>query len=176
MAKGAEASFCIGKALFEIKMSRDQGIFWKDFVKDNFEFSVTAANNHIRLFLRFKDTPDAVKDKTIKELNGDKERVNHAYNRITEGGGTAGGTDAWDAIFSMPTVSGAPLKNFRFETVGGDSLWMYDRKAGMRARALRLEAFEVRPDTKNALALMMNTIQSAVERYYAALEAMDQDG
>jgi hypothetical protein len=65
--KGAEASFALGKALFEIKMKRDQGIFWKDFVKGNFPFSVASANNHIRLYERFKDRPGGLAGKSAAE-------------------------------------------------------------------------------------------------------------
>jgi hypothetical protein len=90
MAKGAEMSFLIGRALFEIKMNRDQGIFRKDFVRDNFDFSVRAADNHIRMYERFKDNPDAIKDKTIGELNGEKERVKREYNRIGDGAESGG--------------------------------------------------------------------------------------
>jgi hypothetical protein len=165
----------IGQALLQIKLRRDQGIKWKDFVKDNFSFSVSTADRHIRTYEQFKDNPKEIKNKIMAELNGEKERVKHEYNRIAEGGAAERGADAWDTVFSLPTVSGAPLKNYRFETVGGDSIWLYDRKAGMRARALRLEAVEARPDTRKELSLMMNSIQAAVERYYAALESVERE-
>jgi hypothetical protein len=76
----------------------------------------------------------------------------------------------------MPTVSGVPLKNYRFETVGGNSVWVYDRKAGMYTRALNLEALEARRGLESAASRRLNAVQSAVERYYAALEAMERDG
>jgi hypothetical protein len=84
MAKGAETSFHIGEALFKIKMRRDQGVFWKDFVRDNFESSPATANCHIRMYERFNDRPQLIRDKTIAEINGGKERTRHEYNRIEE--------------------------------------------------------------------------------------------
>jgi hypothetical protein len=171
MAKGAELSFHIGEALFEIKRRRDQRIFWKDFVRDNFEFSLAAANCHIRMYERFKDCPQLVRDKTIAEINGGKEREKHEYSRIEEAGG--GRSLAWDDIFSAPPASGAPLKNYRFEPVGGDSIWMYDRKAGVYGRALSLAAIETPRGMEKARSLLTGEIQGALERYYAALEAAD---
>jgi hypothetical protein len=82
MATGAEMSFLIGKALFQIKMKRDQGIFWKDFVRDNFKFSLWTADSHIRMYERFKDDPESVRGKTIAELNGGKERAGRGYAQI----------------------------------------------------------------------------------------------
>ncbi|MDR1073243.1 MAG: hypothetical protein LBL45_06170 [Treponema sp.] len=170
MAKGAEMSFAIGGALFEIKMRRNQSIFWKDFVRDNFDFSLAAANSHIRMYERFTDCPGAVRDKTIAEINGGKERAKHEYNRVEEAGG---GKAAWDDAFSAPPLSGAPLKSRRFEPVGGDSIWMYDRKSGMYGRAVSLAAIEAPRGMEKARRLLLESVQGALEHYYAALEAMD---
>ncbi|MDR0557356.1 MAG: hypothetical protein LBG43_05755 [Treponema sp.] len=132
MAKGAELSFQIGKALSEIK---------KDFVRDNFEFSLRTADSHIRMYKRFKDDPESIRGKTIADLNGGKERVKQEYN-ITEGGRSgSNGAPSWDSVFSMPTISGAPLKNYRFEQ-DRTSLLMYDRKTQRYAPALNLVSLE----------------------------------
>jgi hypothetical protein len=52
----------------------------------NFEFSLSTANCHIRMYERFKDCPQLIRDKTIAEINNGKERVKREYNRIEEAG------------------------------------------------------------------------------------------
>jgi hypothetical protein len=89
---------------------------------------------------QFKDDPKEMKNKIMAERNGEKERVKHEYGRIAGGGAAA----------------------------GGDSVWLYGRKAGMHTRALRLDAVEARPYTKKARSLMMNAIRIAAGRCCAA--------
>jgi hypothetical protein len=157
-AKSAEPAFQIGEKVYNAKMGRDQGIFWKDFVKENFDFSVATANRHIRTYERLKDDPAVIREKTMAEINGGAERARREYNRLEEGGGAP----AWDDVFS-------------FEPVGGDSIWMYDRKTRMYGRAAAFTALEARRGRERARSLLLESVQGAIERYYAALEAMDGD-
>jgi hypothetical protein len=38
--RDAAAAYALGEMIFNAKMSRDAAIFWKDFVRDNFDFSL----------------------------------------------------------------------------------------------------------------------------------------
>jgi hypothetical protein len=66
-AKDASASFAIGKALCEIRMNRDQGVFWKDYVAENIPFSLAAANAHMRLYKAYKDRPETLEGMSAAE-------------------------------------------------------------------------------------------------------------
>jgi hypothetical protein len=169
IVKGAETAFQIGKALASIKETLNPGVPWKEFVAENFAFSVSASYGYIRIYEQFKNTPEAVGGKTVRALLGEKDPVEHNYNRIAEGGAKPNTVD-WEAVSSIPVLSGADLKNYRVERTSGDGVYVYDLKERVAVRALSLGVFEARRDLEPQLDLMMADIQQAVERYYAALE------
>jgi hypothetical protein len=52
---------------------------------------------------------------------------------------------------------------------------MYARKTRMYGRAAAFTALEARRGMERARSLLLESVQGALERYYAALEAMDGD-
>jgi hypothetical protein len=65
--RDAESALQIGEEVYNAKMGRDQGVFWKDFVKENFPFSVATANRYIRVYEAFKDRPEALRGETVAD-------------------------------------------------------------------------------------------------------------
>jgi hypothetical protein len=56
---------------------------------------------------------------------------------------------------------------------GAGALYMYDLKTQTCVKSLVFTTLEERPGAEKARSMMMGAIQSAVERYYAAIEAED---
>jgi hypothetical protein len=73
IVKGAEIYLQIGKALSEMKEAFGQSFPWKDFVKDNFNFSVRASYGYIKFYERFKNGPGTIAKEAVKSPSGEKE-------------------------------------------------------------------------------------------------------
>jgi hypothetical protein len=183
LVRGAQKAYQAGKILYEAQLDCDV-YKWKDWVAD-LGISTTTVDRYITIYMAFKDRPEAIEDKTIKEAFAEAAALFWAKS----------GTDAraerkaqakygivnkqllidWEEIFAKPPVSKAKLTKYRFECPDKRSFWLIRR--GINSPIKFMDLFTDVPDgdLKRPYEAMMKSIQGAMEMYYEQVEKQEPE-
>ncbi|MGF7110515.1 hypothetical protein [Treponema pedis] len=182
MTKAAHSAFVIGSLLLKLR-EKDPAMHWKDIVKDLFPFSEHTANNYLRVYLTFKDNPQALENlsKTeaymqsgVKCLCAPKDKpIPGRLQTATDEEELAFDIEQ---LFKTPCVSKVKLENYRIETVGKSGrIWMIDR-SGVSMPVAQLYATPPQgfPETEHKE--LFRNVQIALELYFEKIEKYEKMG
>ena len=174
MREAAERAFKIGKLLVEIR-EKDPASPWGQTVKDLFPFSITTANNYLKVYFKFRDNPEALEGMSKTEAyieSGVKGLIAEKKENIQGRLETETLQEEIDfdieQIFKMPCVSKAKLENYRIETIGKNG------RMSMPVAQLYATPPQGFPETEyNEL---FRNVQIALELYFEKIEKYEKMG
>lgn len=183
LQKTLKGFFEIGEKILQIK---ETAIYdnWKNFVKDNFPFSYETSCRYIRVYEHFKDKPEYLEGKTIKdayyEIGIKKSPIPIEYEEDGKiyTAGLEDFNESYDdelaTIFNRKTVSGIKLEKYRVE-IYGEELWGFREGYGrfpiadlLIPKPIGLPEIEWKDMKKNLCMLF--------EDYYAKIEMYENNG
>lgn len=182
MREAAERAFKIGKLLVEIR-EKDPASPWGQTVKDLFPFSITTANNYLKVYFKFRDNPEALEGMSKTEAyieSGVKGLIAEKKETIPGRLETETLQEEIDfdieQIFKMPCVSKAKLENYRIETIGKNGrIWMIDR-SGMSMPVAQLYATPPQGFPETEYNELFRNVQIALELYFEKIEKYEKMG
>ena len=183
LLKGAALqAFEIGGSLKALR-ERDPARTWKNLIEDVFPFTVKTANNYLRVYFKFRDTPEALEGMSKTEAyigSGVKGLIAERKETIPGRLETATLQEEIDfdieQIFKMPCVSKAKLENYRIETIGKNGrIWMIDR-SGMSMPVAQLYATPPQGFPETEYNELFRNVQIALELYFEKIEKYEKMG
>ncbi len=182
LGSAAWQAFKIGKLLVVIR-EKDPASPWGQTVKDLFPFSITTANNYLKVYFKFRDNPEALEGMSKTEAyieSGVKGLI--AEKKETIPGRLQMATDQeelefdLEQIFKVPCVSKAKLENYRIESAGKNGrIWMIDR-SGMSMPVAQLYAMPPEGFPETEYHELFREVQIAFERYFEKIEMYEKMG
>nr|WP_314782208.1 hypothetical protein [uncultured Treponema sp.] len=182
LGSAAWQAFKIGKLLVVIR-EKDPASPWGQTVKDLFPFSITTANNYLKVYFKFRDNPEALEGMSKTEAyieSGVKGLIAEKKENIQGRLETATLQEEIDfdieQIFKMPCVSKAKLENYRIETIGKNGrIWMIDR-SGMSMPVAQLYATPPQGFPETEYNELFRNVQIALELYFEKIEKYEKMG
>ena len=182
LGSAAWQAFKIGKLLVVIR-EKDPASPWGQTVKDLFPFSITTANNYLKVYFKFRDNPKALEGMSKTEAyieSGVKGLIAEKKETIPGRLETATLQEEIDfdieQIFKMPCVSKAKLENYRIETIGKNGrIWMIDR-SGMSMPVAQLYATPPQGFPETEYNELFRNVQIALELYFEKIEKYEKMG
>jgi hypothetical protein len=172
--RSALIAFEIGKLLREIWGQLDGYDSWPQWCADHLAFDVSTANRYLRVYENYKDNPGALTGQTIsgalKLLSAPRREPREA-----EEYGDAGRQPElpWERYFELPPLSReVKLNNYRFEVPNSHEVYLIRRGINYPVKIAEVLAPEDER-LKTAHRGMLETVQSALERYYAEVERIE---
>ena len=182
LGSAAWQAFKIGKLLVVIR-EKDPASPWGQTVKDLFPFSITTANNYLKVYFKFRDNPEALEGMSKTEAyieSGVKGLIAEKKENIQGRLETETLQEEIDfdieQIFKMPCVSKAKLENYRIETIGKNGrIWMIDR-SGMSMPVAQLYATPPQGFPETEYNELFRNVQIALELYFEKIEKYEKMG
>lgn len=181
LRKTIKGIFEIGEKILQIK---ETAIYdnWKNFVKDNFAFSYATAHRYIQVYEHFKDKPEYLECKTIKDVYYEIGIKKSLDLPEAPKGRLQVATDQeeleydLEQIFKVPCVSKVKLENYRIESAGKNGrIWMIDR-SGMSMPVAQLYAIPPEGFPETEYHELFREVQIAFERYFEKIEKYEKMG
>jgi hypothetical protein len=175
--KCARIAFELGNILWDIRGRLQAEVSWPEFVRDNFPFTPQAANGYLRVYENFRDNPGLLEEQSVsgalKSLSSPRSEKQGPVEY-----GKAGRQPElpWETIFAKPPVSGAALRNYRFERPDNHSVYLIRRGLDYPVKVVNLLTDDPPDALRFSYESMTKTIQSALELYYQEVEKQEKPG
>jgi hypothetical protein len=174
MKKGALIAFEIGKLLMEPWGKLSPVDSWPQWCKEHLAFSVVTANQYLRIYNNFKDTPKVLAGLTItgalKLLSAPKKEP---LEVIEPDAADRQPELPWERYFELPPLDReVKLKNYRFEVPNSHEVYLVRRGLNYPVKIADVLIPEDKR-LKTAHRGMLENIQADIERYYQEVERLE---